>query len=144
MASTTTGLWWDSDDTIPPAREPVEWKMSRELSAECLRTFDPLPLLLRELIEIQGLHRHHERLFTIVAELFNKALDHGLPGLDSRRLRACSPRDGRSAEHHQASRPSLDENVGHSGRAMPLLRKLCSELTSEGTGKCVKAVFTWQ
>jgi two-component system, HptB-dependent secretion and biofilm response regulator len=32
---------------------------------------------------LQGLHAHRERLYTILAELFANALEHGLLGLDS-------------------------------------------------------------
>jgi len=55
-----------------------------QLSAEILRTVNPLPQIMQMLMDLQGLHEHRERLYTILAELFSNALEHGLLGLDSR------------------------------------------------------------
>jgi two-component system, HptB-dependent secretion and biofilm response regulator len=48
-----------------------------------LRTLDPLPQIMQMLTALQGLHAHRERLYTILAELFANALEHGLLGLNS-------------------------------------------------------------
>jgi CheY-like chemotaxis protein len=65
------------------AKAPTRWQMAFELDAVTLRTFDPLPQIMQVLLEIQGLHEHREYLYTILAELFSNALEHGLLGLDS-------------------------------------------------------------
>jgi anti-sigma regulatory factor (Ser/Thr protein kinase) len=62
---------------------PVHWQMTLELGADTLQTIDPLPHVMQTLMEIQGLHEHRGRLYTILAELFTNALDHGLLRLDS-------------------------------------------------------------
>ena len=51
--------------------------------AMTLRTLDPLPQIMQMLMALQGLHEHRERLYTILAELFANALEHGLLSLDS-------------------------------------------------------------
>lgn len=61
----------------------MEWHVTLEFGPDTLRNFDPLPLVVHMLMEIQGLRGHREHLYTIIAELFSNALDHGLLGLDS-------------------------------------------------------------
>jgi CheY-like chemotaxis protein len=56
---------------------PIHWQMALELGADALRRVDPM------ITEIQGLHEHRERLFTVLAELFSNALEHGVLGLRS-------------------------------------------------------------
>lgn len=77
-----------SDVSIPQAingqfTPPMTWRMTFDLEADVLRNVDPLPLLTHLLVEIQGLRKSRDRLYTIMAELFFNALDHGLLKLDS-------------------------------------------------------------
>jgi len=74
-----------SPETVTPstARVPASWQMVLEFGAETLRTVNPLPQIMQMLMDLQGLHEHRERLYTILAELFSNALEHGLLGLDS-------------------------------------------------------------
>jgi CheY-like chemotaxis protein len=44
---------------------------------------DPIPLLINNLNEIDGLGGHRRILYTILTELYTNALDHGVLGLDS-------------------------------------------------------------
>jgi CheY-like chemotaxis protein len=67
----------------PSNKAPTHWQLSLDLDADALRTVDPLPQLLQMVMDMQGLYDHRERLYTILAELFSNALDHGLLGLDS-------------------------------------------------------------
>lgn len=66
------------------SKEPMDWHYTLELGATALRQCDPLPGLLQAVDEIQGLGGVRARLFTILAELFSNALEHGLLGIDSR------------------------------------------------------------
>ena len=59
------------------------WSVNFDLSAKTLRHVDPVPLLMRVLSEIQGLERHKEILYTVLAELVTNAVDHGILQLDS-------------------------------------------------------------
>lgn len=68
-----------NDRVIPP----VTWRMTLDLDADTLRNVDPLPLLTHLLVEIQGLRKVRDHLYTVIAELFFNALDHGLLKLDS-------------------------------------------------------------
>lgn len=62
---------------------PMAWCMTLNLQADALRSLDPLPLLTHLLVEIQGLRKSRDHLYTVLAELFLNALDHGLLNLDS-------------------------------------------------------------
>ncbi len=61
----------------------MQWKMAVELNAEVLRTTDPAPMLLRLVVDNPDLEQHRSNLLTLVSELLNNSLDHGLLGLDS-------------------------------------------------------------
>lgn len=62
----------------------LEWAMDLELRPSTFRFFDPLPLLLNILVEVPGLRSHSGTLYTILAELYSNALEHGVLGLSSR------------------------------------------------------------
>jgi len=62
---------------------PLDWSASFEFRAETLKRFNPLPFLLQLLMEVQGLRAQGGALYTVLAELYSNALEHGVMGLDS-------------------------------------------------------------
>ena len=62
---------------------PTTWAFSIELGADLMRHFDPLPLLIQAVSEIQGFRGQQQGLFMVLSELFSNALDHGILKLDS-------------------------------------------------------------
>lgn len=62
---------------------PVSWSQQYEFRAESLRHQDPVPLVLHGLLEEPNLRRYSGQLFSIISELYNNALDHGLLQLSS-------------------------------------------------------------
>lgn len=64
-------------------REPMSWSTHFVLSGPVLRHFDPVPALMTQLIELQGLDKYRQSLHVILSELFRNALDHGVLGLSS-------------------------------------------------------------
>jgi len=62
---------------------PTDWSMTYQLGPATLRDFNPLPLLLHLLMEVPGLRPHSGTLYTVLAELYSNALEHGVMGLDS-------------------------------------------------------------
>ena len=65
------------------ARIPLTWSTEYNFHISSIRHFDPLPLVLQVLNECPGLSDQRGRVFTILAELYTNALDHGVLGLDS-------------------------------------------------------------
>lgn len=61
-----------------------DWSASFEYRARTLKSFNPLPFLLQLLIEVPGLRRRSGEIYTVLAELYSNALEHGVMGLDSR------------------------------------------------------------
>ena len=61
----------------------LEWEVITKLAATKLKTVNPVPLLLNMLMNFQGPTRHRERIFTVLAELFSNAFEHGVLKLDS-------------------------------------------------------------
>ena len=60
-----------------------DYRLSIRLGPQALKRFDPL-FLVEDLIKGVGpLERHRSELYTIVAELYANALEHGILGLDS-------------------------------------------------------------
>ena len=63
---------------------PLDWSVSFEFRAETLKRYNPLPYLLQLLLEIHGLRERSGALYSVMAELYSNALEHGVLGLDSR------------------------------------------------------------
>ena len=63
--------------------QPMIWQSSLELSGDTLKMVDPIPVLMHVVTELQGLDGYREPLYTVLAELFNNALEHGLLKLES-------------------------------------------------------------
>ncbi len=61
----------------------VDWSMSLDLPANTLSQFDPLPTVTSILNEVTGLRPHRTVLYTVIAELYSNALEHGILGLSS-------------------------------------------------------------
>jgi CheY-like chemotaxis protein len=64
--------------------EKFDWQWEVELGFAVLRRIDAVPLLVDTVVDLQDLQEHRQFLFTILSELLNNALDHGLLDLDSR------------------------------------------------------------
>ena len=62
---------------------PLDWSASFEFRGETLRRFNPLPFILQLLLEVQGLRAQGGALYSVLAELYSNALEHGVLGLDS-------------------------------------------------------------
>lgn len=60
------------------------WSWTLDLDTNSLKRLDVIPFILTHLDQLYGLGAHRNKLFTILAELFNNALDHGILGLDSK------------------------------------------------------------
>jgi len=66
------------------SQSPATWSLSMELGAGLMSSFDPLPLLIKSVCDMQGLRGQRQQLYTVFSELFSNALDHGILGLDSK------------------------------------------------------------
>lgn len=62
---------------------PVQWACSYEISGPTLGRFSPLPLLLHVCTQVSGLRRCSGAIYTMLAELYNNALEHGVLRLPS-------------------------------------------------------------
>ncbi len=105
--------------SVVPAREEPrehrysglqEWALSLRLEPSTLRLFDPLPLLLSILVEVPGLSSYSGRLYTLLAELYTNALEHGVLQLDS----SLKGTPAGFAEYYQLRQQRLaDLSAGH-------------------------------
>ncbi len=69
--------------TSGPIAGPVDWQMRYELGPESLKNFNPLPLMIHIMMEVPGLRVMGGQLYTVMAELFSNAFEHGVLGLNS-------------------------------------------------------------
>ena len=58
-------------------------ELSLKLRGKSLGNFDPIPLFMQTILSCNELTPHRARIFTVLSELYNNALDHGVLGLDS-------------------------------------------------------------
>ena len=61
----------------------LDWSLQFCLGINSLRSFDPLPLLLHIVVENPALRDHRSEIYTVLAELYSNALEHGVLDLDS-------------------------------------------------------------
>lgn len=66
-----------------PVCAPIDWQMDFRLGVESLRNFNPLPLLMHVMMEVPALRAMGGQLYTVVAELYSNAFEHGVLKLDS-------------------------------------------------------------
>lgn len=62
---------------------PRAWEFSYRLAGSALGEFNPLPLLLHVILEVPGIRPHGGQIYTLLAELYSNALEHGILGLPS-------------------------------------------------------------
>ena len=62
---------------------PLDWSVSFEFRGATLRRYNPLPYLLQLLLEVHGLRTQSGALYSVLAELYSNALEHGVLALDS-------------------------------------------------------------
>lgn len=68
--------------TIEESNE-IDWKVSFHMGVQEIKSLDLTPMLLSIITQFKGLEEHNQKLFLILSELLNNALDHGLLELDS-------------------------------------------------------------
>ncbi|HCS45406.1 MAG TPA: fused response regulator/phosphatase [Pseudomonas sp.] len=84
---------------------PLDWSLSFEFRAATLKRFNPLPYLLQLLLEVHGLRAQSGALYSVLAELYSNALEHGVLGLDSSLKRDASG----FTRYYQQRNTRLDE-----------------------------------
>lgn len=62
---------------------PRDWHLELFFGPDSLKNYNPLPLLLHIMMEVPGLRNMGGQLYTLLAELYANALDHGILKLDS-------------------------------------------------------------
>lgn len=65
------------------AEHPSAWRLSVKVFPASLKYSDPIPQLLHQLMVLPAMRRYNHCLFTVLTELYNNALDHGLLRLAS-------------------------------------------------------------
>lgn len=84
---------------------PLDWSVVFEFRAATLKRFNPLPYLLQLLLEVHGLRAQSGALYSVLAELYSNALEHGVLGLDSSLKRDASG----FTRYYQQRNTRLDE-----------------------------------
>ncbi|HWV16696.1 MAG TPA: fused response regulator/phosphatase [Cellvibrio sp.] len=69
--------------SIPREASPIVWDMHFEVQPSSFKVFDPLPFLLNILMDVPELRSFSGSLYTILAELYSNALEHGVLGLSA-------------------------------------------------------------
>ncbi|WP_372965739.1 SpoIIE family protein phosphatase [Marinobacter sp.] len=88
---------------------PGNWHCVYEIRERTLADFNPLPLLLHICMEVPGLRRKSGEIYTLLSELYNNALEHGVLALSSEWK---SSAKGFSL-YYQERKRRLSETEGH-------------------------------
>ena len=105
---------------------PLDWSVSFEFRAATLKRFNPLPYLLQLLLEVHGLRAQSGALYSVLAELYSNALEHGVLGLDSGLKRDASG----FTRYYQQRNARLDE-------LQDGFVRVHLQVTPEGEGGCL-------
>ena len=105
---------------------PLDWSVSFEFRAATLKRFNPLPYLLQLLLEVHGLRAQSGALYSVLAELYSNALEHGVLGLDSGLKRDASG----FTRYYQQRNVRLDE-------LQDGFVRVHLQVTPEGAGGCL-------
>jgi signal transduction histidine kinase len=122
---------------------PLDWSVSFEFRAATLKRFNPLPYMLQLLLEVHGLRAQSGALYSVLAELYSNALEHGVLGLDSSLKRDASG----FARYYQERNARLDAlHDGYVRVHMQVVPKgeggcLAIEVTDSGQGFDVTRVM---
>jgi DNA-binding response OmpR family regulator len=112
----------------------LPFKVELDLGPEQIRASDPIQGLMQLLSSQIGIATIHSELFTVLSELFNNALDHGLLKLDSK----LKQDDGGFFEYFQLRERKLREMDSGSIQVLvdyqPENRSLCIRLKDSGDG----------
>ncbi|NOX49177.1 MAG: fused response regulator/phosphatase [Gammaproteobacteria bacterium] len=87
---------------------PQDWKFSYELGPKSLKEFNPLPLLQQVMMEAPYLRSKASEIYTVMAELYSNALEHGVLGLDSDQKKSAEG----FAQYYAARAAALENVVG--------------------------------
>ncbi|MCK4708302.1 MAG: SpoIIE family protein phosphatase, partial [Gammaproteobacteria bacterium] len=60
-----------------------DWEFIFNLKNNRLRETNPVPIIINQIMEMEGIEGERQSLFTVLTELYVNALDHGVLGLDS-------------------------------------------------------------
>jgi len=137
----TTQLSKSTDEN--KKRGTADSEFTLKLRGQSLNEFDPIPLFLQTILECNELLPHRTRIFTVLTELYNNALDHGVLGLDS----ALKSSSTGFAEYYQKRADGLtsltDDFVEVSVDHQPTINggKLIFNISDSGKGFDVKKIM---
>lgn len=129
----------DSTATISGTSDSV---VSLRLRGKSLGNFDPIPMFLQTLLACKELLPHRARIFTVLSELYNNALDHGVLNLDS----MTKNNSEGFTKYYQQRTQGLKEldvgfvNVSVDHRPTATGGKLIFEITDSGSGFDVEKI----
>lgn len=75
--------YWSRKVEDTPETRPGAWRASIEVTPEALRRVEPVPVVVQMIADMEGSRCDRGRAFTVLAELFSNALEHGVLHLDS-------------------------------------------------------------
>ncbi|OZB11746.1 MAG: fused response regulator/phosphatase, partial [Marinobacter sp. 34-60-7] len=88
---------------------PVQWRCEYEIREQTLADFNPLPLLLHICMEVPGLRQKSGEVYTLLAELYSNALEHGVLDLSSDWKRSARG----FSRYYEERKRRLGETDGH-------------------------------
>lgn len=74
---------FNNTNAVEEAQKPSSWSIQLSYGAASIKNKDPIPQVLNLLLDEPGLKNNTGSIFTIVSEIYNNALDHGVLQLDS-------------------------------------------------------------
>ncbi|MFT2092638.1 SpoIIE family protein phosphatase [Paraglaciecola sp. 2405UD69-4] len=124
----------------PESVSQLPLKIISDISIDYMQAFDPIVELVNIVTNELGLFAHHSELFTILSELYNNALEHGVLGLDS----SLKETDEGFYEYYNLREAKLasivQAKITISIEYIPKEKRLSLQVEDSGTGFDVKKI----
>ncbi|WP_028302317.1 ATP-binding SpoIIE family protein phosphatase [Oceanospirillum beijerinckii] len=115
--------------------DDIQWQTSFHMGAEEIKNLDLTPMLLSVITQFKGVESHNQKLFLILSELLNNALDHGLLELDSSLKTGPDAFETYLNARHERLAAMTQGYIVISARKIRLHDELILRLTIEDSGK---------
>jgi len=155
----------DKHDDIPRKEHHFDsigdWEYVFNLKNTRLRETNPVPIIINQIMEMEGIETERQSLFTVLTELYVNALDHGVLSLNSslksdptglaveqnENVRSIMVRvedSGNGFDYKNHLLPDPENHTGLSGRGIILIKDLCESLDYIGKGNISEAIYSWK
>lgn len=124
---------------VAQALSPLAFQVKFELNAEAIKSQDPVNRIVRDLANIDGLAQFKSQFFTVLQELYNNAVEHGLLKLDSELKSTHEGFEQYYQLYYERLRSLTEGRVDIELQYQPQAARMMIRISDSGDGFCHKS-----